>query len=243
MFIGQNSLSRQMQWSIRSAQPSHKLIPMPPTRALVAGATGLVGRALVRRLAADAAWTEIHALTRRELPAELRLPRVHATPIDYAELEGGRDLPPAEQVFCALGTTMRQAGSRYAFRRVDLGYPLALARAALAGGASHFLLVSAAGANPRSRIFYSRVKGELEEAVRGLGYRSVTIARPSLLLGARTERRLGEQVGRIAGLVAPPSWRPVRATQVAAALIVAARADRPGTYVLSNAELREAPDA
>jgi uncharacterized protein YbjT (DUF2867 family) len=205
--------------------------------ALIAGATGLVGQALVRRLSADPAWSEVRALVRRELPAELAAPTVVPVTVDYTRLDPPPAWAAADQVFCALGTTMRQAGSREAFRRVDFDYPVALARAALAQEARHYLLVTAVGASAESRFFYNRVKGEVEEAILALGYRSVTIARPSLLLGPRKETRLGEQVAKVLGVLAPARWKPVEATSVAAALVEAARRDLPGVRVLENPEL------
>ena len=210
--------------------------------ALVAGATGLVGRELVRQLVADGGWREVRALVRRPLPPAMSHSRVVAVTVDYAGLEPAPEWAAADHVFCALGTTMRQAGSAEAFRRVDLEYPVALARAALARGARHFLLVSAVGAARGSRVFYNRVKGEVEDAITALGFGSVTIARPSLLLGSRSESRPGEQVGRIVGLVAPPRWRPVPAARVARALLEAAKHARRGVRYLENPELRAAAE-
>jgi uncharacterized protein YbjT (DUF2867 family) len=209
-----------------------------PAVAVVAGATGLVGQALVRQLAADGAWREVRALTRRDLPAGLALPGVVPVRVDYSRLDPSPDWAAGDHVFCALGTTMRQAGSAEAFRRVDLDYPVALARAALASGARHFLLVTAVGASTDSRFFYNRVKGEVEAAIGALGFRSVTIARPSLLLGDRGAFRWGEQLGKVAGILAPPRWRPVRADRVARALIAAAKRDQPGVHILENPALR-----
>ena len=170
--------------------------------AVVAGATGLVGQALVRQLAADGGWREVRALTRR-VPAGPADAGVVPVQVDYSRLDPPPTWAAAEHVFCALGTTMRQAGSREAFRRVDFDYPMAVARATLARGARHFLLVSAVGASTDSRFFYNRVKGEVEAAIMGLGFRSVTIARPSLLLGDRGTFRWMEQVGKVAGVFAP----------------------------------------
>lgn len=206
--------------------------------AIVAGATGLVGRALVRQLAHDPAWREVRALVRRVPPGEAGGPTLVQVPVDYERLDPPPSWAAADQVFCALGTTIRQAGSQAAFRRVDYDYPVALARAARASGARHFLLVSAVGADPHSRVFYNRVKGEVETAIAELGFRSVTIARPSLLLGKRAEPRLGEQVGKVLGLLAPARWRPVPAERVARALVEAAREDRPGVRIIENPELR-----
>lgn len=206
--------------------------------AIVAGATGLVGQALVRQLAAEGTWREVRALVRRALSPGLSGPTVVPVQVDYERLDPPPPWAEADHVFCALGTTMRQAGSEAAFRRVDLDYPVALARAARSRGARHFLLVSAVGASPTSRVFYNRVKGEVEAAICRAGFQSVTIARPSLLLGQRGERRLAEQVGRALGILAPPRWRPVAATLVARALVGAAKRDLPGVQVLENRDLR-----
>ena len=212
---------------------------MSESVAIVAGATGLVGSALVEQLAADPTWREVRALVRRT-PPEMSGRMVVPVPVDYSHLDPPPAWAAADHVFCALGTTMRQAGSAAEFRRVDLEFPLALARATLLRGARHFLLVSAVGAAPDSRVFYNRVKGEVEQAVAALGFRAVTIARPSLLLGRRREPRMGEQMGKVLGLLAPPRWRPVRADQVARALLEAARRDEPGVRTLENRELRDA---
>jgi uncharacterized protein YbjT (DUF2867 family) len=189
----------------------------------------------------DAAVAEVRALVRHPLPPESSGARIREYRVDFDELHSHQDWFQVDWVFCALGTTMRAAGSQEAFRRVDYEYPLAIAKLALSGGASHFLLVSAIGANPRSHFFYNRVKGELEEAVRALRYRSLTIARPSLLLGKREEWRLGEEIAKRLGWVLPPRWRPVHASQVAAALLHAARAAIPGVQVLENAALQTFP--
>jgi uncharacterized protein YbjT (DUF2867 family) len=205
--------------------------------ALVAGATGLVGQECLRLLAKDAGVAEVRALVRRPLPPALKAPGVRECIIDFDRLDGHPDWFQVDWAFCALGTTLRQAGSQDAFRRVDFEYALGVAKAARAAGAKHFLLVSAVGADARSRIFYNRVKGELEEAVGRLGYPSLTIARPSLLLGDRSPPRLGEEIGKRLAWLFPPRWRPVRAGQVASALVRAAQADEPGVKILDNTAL------
>jgi uncharacterized protein YbjT (DUF2867 family) len=212
--------------------------------ALVAGATGLVGRECLRLLANDDGVAEVRALVRRPLPHRPG-PNVRECRSDFDRLYEHPDWFHVDWVFCALGTTMRKAGSRSAFRHVDFDYPLAIAKDALEHGASHFLLVSAAGANPRAPIFYYRVKGELEEAVRALGYPSLTIARPSLLLGERGERRFGEELAKLVASLLPSRWRPVHASQVASALVHAAHAPVTGTLILENEVLRTygMPDA
>ncbi len=207
----------------------------------MAGATGLVGRECVRVLSNDVTVALVRALVRHPLPPENVGARVRECRTDFDQLHNHQDWFQVDWVFCALGTTMRAAGSPEAFRRVDYEYPLAIAKLALSRGASHFLLVSAIGANPRSTFFYNRVKGELEDAVRALGYRSLTIARPSLLLGKRQEWRFGEELAKHLGWILPSRWRPVHASQVAAALVRAAHASVPGVQILENAALRTLP--
>lgn len=204
---------------------------------LLAGATGLVGDEILRRLGEDEGVHEVRALVRR--PIEGAVPsKVRAIVADFGALEASSEWFRVDQVFCALGTTIRKAGSQEAFRRVDLEFPRTIAAAARAHGARHFLLVSAIGADPRSRVFYSRIKGELESAVLTLGYPSVTIARPSVLLGPRKERRIGELMMKRAGFLLPAVWKPVEGKQVAAALVRAAREDAPGVRILDNIALR-----
>lgn len=209
-----------------------------PTTVLVAGATGLVGRECVKLLAADDTVAEVRALVRRPRPTTDATPRVRECLIDFDAFDPHGECFRVDQVFCALGTTLRDAGSRAAFRRVDYDYPLRIAEAAFAAGARHCLLVSAVGADPHSHFFYNRVKGELEEAILQLGYPAVTIARPSLLLGPRETKRPGEEFGKRLGWLLPERWKPVPAAQVALALVRAAHADAPGVHILTNRMLR-----
>jgi uncharacterized protein YbjT (DUF2867 family) len=215
---------------------------MSPTSAqrsvLLAGATGLVGGEVVKQLEADQTVTRIVIIGRRPSPSAT--PRITTRIVDFDRLEADADVFAVDQIVCALGTTMKQAGSKEAFRRVDLEYPLRLARLGLAGGARHFLLVSALGANAESRIFYNRVKGELEDTLRTMGYRSVTIVRPSLLLGKRTDFRLVERLGMIVGEVIPGRYRPVKARDVARALATAARIDEPGLHIIESEDIKAA---
>ena len=206
---------------------------------LLAGATGLVGGEYLRLLSSDDSVKEIRAIVRRPLPSELRLPNVSVHVVDFNKIEATPDTFKIDQVFCALGTTIRIAGSQEAFRRVDFDYPLKIARLALEQGAQHFLLVSALGANAHSRVFYNRVKGELEEAIGKLGYRSVTIARPFLLLGDRDEFRIGEEIGKRLKWFFPKKWQPVQAARVASALVNASRDDSSGILILENRDLHK----
>lgn len=208
---------------------------------LVAGASGLVGGAVLRRLLADASGPRVVAVVRR--PLELVSPRLDVVVADFDQLER-TGLPPTDTAFCALGTTMAKAGSPEAFRAVDLDAVVAFARAARRAGATRFLAVSALGADPRSRVFYNRVKGEAEEALGAVGFEGLALLRPSLLLGAREETRPAERaaaaVTRLVpwGLAGPLSrWRPVPADAVAVALLAIGGQPLRGVRVVENEEI------
>ena len=209
-------------------------------KVVVAGSTGLVGRATIDALLARPEVVAVTALVRRPWRDAPPHPKLSVAVIDFDRTEESAPLLGGDALVCALGTTRKQAGSEAAFRRVDHDYPVALGRVARAAGTRHYLLVSALGSNPASRVFYNRVKGETEADILKLGFPCITIARPSLLLGARAEFRLGEVLGRIAGLLAPPRWRPVHATSVAASLVEAVLRGAPGVEVLENRRLRAA---
>jgi uncharacterized protein YbjT (DUF2867 family) len=209
---------------------------------LLAGATGLIGRELMQLLLSQIPALRLHALVRR-VPA-VADERVHWLPVDFARLP---TLPAAEEAWCCLGTTIKQAGSQAAFRAVDHDAVLAFARAARAAGARRFGVVSALGASPRSAGFYNRVKGEMEAAVATLGFDSVVIARPSLLSGDRGALgqpvRTGEQLALwltapIAGLI-PKGVRPIKARTVARGMMVALHQQQPGVRIVESGELQE----
>lgn len=207
-----------------------------PSIALL-GATGLVGRHTLDLLAADPYFSRVVVLARRKF-AEAMAPRVEAHIVEFERLHERPDLLGVDQVICALGTTIKAVGgSKEKFRAVDYGIPLAAAKIAQQQGARHFLLVSALGASAESRVFYSRVKGELEDALRTLPFRSVTILRPSLLLGDRSEFRLGEEVAKRFAFLVPGKYRPIHARDVAAALVRSAREDVPGLHILESDEI------
>ena len=149
----------------------------------------------------------------------------------------------ADDVFCALGTTIKKAGSQAAFYTVDFTYPYALAQLALQQGANHFLMVTAHGANPKSKIFYNRVKGEVEQALQRLNYPRLTIFRPSILLGDRQEFRLGEAFAKpITSLFAwalPESLKPVTDDAVALAMLEFANRSGSGFRVVESNEIRQ----
>lgn len=202
--------------------------PASTRTALLAGATGLVGSHVLEELLADPTWARVVTVGRRA--TDRHHEKLEQRIVDLSAIEAHSDLPRADDVFCCLGTTIRQAGSQEAFRRVDHDFVLGLARAGLQIGATQFLLVSAIGADPQARVFYSRVKGEVEVAVRALPYRAVQIFRPGLLLGHRTEFRLGERIAMYLAPLAQPllmgplrRYRSIRAHDVARAMVRIAR--------------------
>jgi uncharacterized protein YbjT (DUF2867 family) len=213
--------------------------PQKKKTALLAGATGLVGSHILRLLTADVSIAEVRVLVRRPLPDAGTGPRVRELIADFDHLDKHREWFQVDLVFSALGTTIGKAGSQAAFRKVDFNYPLEIARLARSAGAMQFLFVSALGADARSFVFYNKVKGELEEAIKDLGYPSVTIARPSLLLGERRERRFGEELSKKFAWLLPPAWAGVQAAQVATALVQASHEARPGVRILENREMRK----
>jgi uncharacterized protein YbjT (DUF2867 family) len=201
-------------------------------RAIVAGATGLVGSQLLRLLLEDSRYDQVIALTRK--PLAMNHPKLREERVTLDTLATALPNMKADDWFCALGTTRKQAGSQEAFRMVDYEYPLALGRQAAETGAAQFLLISAPGASPSSSIFYSRVKGEVERDLADLGLPKLHIFRPSLLLGQRSEHRRGERFWGVAMKALNPlligSWRKYRAVQgeaVAAAMIRTANDNSP----------------
>jgi uncharacterized protein YbjT (DUF2867 family) len=213
------------------------------TIALVAGASGLVGRALLTQLL-DADAATVHALLRRDVRDLPASPRLHAHRIDFAQ---PATLPRADELYIALGTTTKVAGSKEAFRAVDLHAVVNVARAARDAGVERCAVVSALGADAQSKVFYNRVKGEMETALRALRFERLVIARPSLLAGAREALgqavRPGERLSLalLAPVAAwlPASVRPIEAAVVARAMRVALRTEGLSTQVLESGALQQ----
>ncbi|QRN95133.1 oxidoreductase [Archangium violaceum] len=209
--------------------------------AVVAGASGLVGGSLLDTLLDSPRYREVLSLGRR--PLSRQHPKLVQRTVDFARL-AEEPLPPVDDAFCCLGTTIKKAGSQEAFRAVDHDAVLAFARAAKQAGARRFLVVTALGANPRSRVFYNRVKGEVEEALKGLGFESLVILQPSLLLGERAESRPGERAAIVASrvlapLLRPLGSRPIEARTVARAMLALALDAPQGVRLAPSGELQE----
>jgi len=208
---------------------------MASDTALVAGATGLVGKLCLETLLECGYYQQVIALARR--PLDRRHPRLTEMIVDFDKLQE-IDPFPAGDVFCALGTTIRRAGSQAAFMKVDFEYPRTIASRSATAGSKIFVLVSSVSADPRSPNFYLRVKGELENAIIALPFESTHIFRPSFLIGERAETRLGES---IAAAIARPlrftmvgplrKYRPMPAATLARAMAAATRESAPGRHI------------
>ncbi|WP_282344691.1 MULTISPECIES: oxidoreductase [Pseudomonas] len=207
---------------------------LTPQRILIAGATGLTGEHLLDRLLDEPTVECVLAPTRRPLAEH---PRLHNPVGELAallpRLEG-----PVDTAFCCLGTTIKQAGSQEAFSAVDHELVLAFAERARALGARHLLVISAIGADAQSSVFYNRVKGETEAALLAQDWPQLTLARPSMLLGARQEFRLGERLAAPLSRVLPGKWQGIEATVLARALWRLALEEQPGARIVESDDLR-----
>lgn len=214
---------------------------MIPRKALIVGATGLIGNHLLQYLFNDPTYSEVTALV-RNTPLLKKHRKLKEVISDFSNLEKTLSTVTANDVFCCLGTTIKKAGSQDAFRKVDFSLVIDVARVMRQQGAEQFIVISAMGANSSSKVFYNRIKGEMEEALKGLGYPCVRIIRPSLLLGHRAEFRFGERIL----IMMSPLWklllvgslkkyRPVEADAVARFMVKVAK-DEPvaGVYVYEN---------
>ncbi|MCI0696437.1 oxidoreductase [candidate division KSB1 bacterium] len=211
--------------------------------ALLLGASGLVGGHCLKRLLDDTAYDKVTALVRK--PLALHHAKLEQQVVDFSRLQNYAPLVKAHDVFCCLGTTIKKAGSQAAFRQVDFTYPFETAKIAAANGAEQFLIVTSLGANPASRIFYNRVKGEVEAAIAPLAFRAVHIFRPSLLLGERQEFRLGEKLAErvtkiFSFLFVGPlrKYRPIKASVVAAAMIAVAKRNLAGNNIFESDQIQ-----
>lgn len=212
--------------------------------AIIAGASGLVGGLCLEIILNDDRYDTVIAPVRKQLPVENPKLRQHI--VDFDDLRASAGIFRGDDLFCCLGSTMKKAGSREAFRKVDYDYPRALAGISLEHGIKRFLIVSALGADPGSKIFYNRVKGDVEAAVRSMPFEAVHIFRPSMLLGARFESRPAERIGgammrALAFLMAGPlkNYRAITAEAVARAMVEAAHSGARGVVVHESGEMQK----
>lgn len=206
--------------------------------AAVVGATGVVGSELLQALCADPQFTTVHTLGRNAPQFVAAMPdKLRHHSIDFAQLDAAT-WPRADVLFCCLGTTIRQAGSQAGFQQVDYDFVLNAAQCALQARTPALMLVSAMGANPASRVFYNRVKGQIEQAVVGLGFQSVAIFRPSLLRATRREFRPGERLAlhvmKLGDYLLPKKYRSVQAAAVARAMLMQAKTKTRGVQIIES---------
>lgn len=208
--------------------------------AMVLGATGLAGKAVTEELLNHEDWDEVRVLLRT--PLALEHPKLKQNIIEWDHLAKYSELfKDVHSVFCCLGTTIKKAGSQEKFERVDLQYPLEAATLAKENGAKQFLLISSMGASAKSRIYYNRIKGKVEDGLIAIGFQGMHIFRPSLLLGHREEFRLGERVA--AGLMKAmdrlmvgdaAKYRAIQGATVAKAMVNIASAETQGLHIYMN---------
>ncbi|PLT30462.1 NAD-dependent epimerase/dehydratase family protein [Peribacillus deserti] len=210
--------------------------------ALIAGASGLIGSELMHLLLNSNEYAEVISLVRT--PQHIKHPKLKERIIHFDELKTYEDSLTADDVFCCLGTTIKNAKTREAMYKVDVEYPVSLAQLAYNRGAEQFLIVSSMNANPDSFIWYSKIKGELELKIRKVPFHSVSIFRPSLLLGSRKEFRLGERIGTVlysaVGILFQgplKKYRAIHAKTVALAMYKSAAAKEAGVTVFSSEEI------
>jgi len=214
--------------------------------ALIAGSTGLVGRELLLLLIEDKSYEKIIAFVRKE--NSYRHEKLVQVITDFNNLnEVSKHFKGVDEVFCCLGTTMKNAGSKEAFKKVDLDYPLALAELADENSCEGFYCISSMGADSKSRVFYNRVKGLMEEKVSSLKIPSIYFFRPSLLIGYREEVRIAERIAiALFRALAFIFWGPLKnlkgitAVKVASAMKQAAKESRPGVNVILSGAMQEA---
>ena len=207
--------------------------------AVLAGATGLVGGECLRRLLASDRYSQVVVVSRRKVERPDRNPKLRQAIVEFDRLSDVRDRLHGDHVFCALGTTIRKAGSKARFREVDFEYPLRLAQFTRKQRATHFSIVSALGASLASPFFYSRVKGEVEQGLQQMGWPSLGIFRPSVIAGERAESRPLERVGEHLLRFAPATWRPVSAADIAAAMVNVALRSSPGVTIVESRNIPE----
>lgn len=209
--------------------------------ALLAGGTGLIGSQLLKLLVEDERYMSVKCLTRNKLPLEHE--KISVIQTDGSNLNDLASTLQADDVFCCLGTTIKKAKTKEAFKKIDFEYPLHLANLSKAGGASQFLLVSSLGADVGSSVFYNQVKGEVEAAIESVGFKTFHVFRPSLLLGPRAEERSSEDAAklffRLFGFLVPRKYKAIDSAKVANAMWQMAKKDELGNFVHESTSLQQ----
>ncbi|HRN27810.1 MAG TPA: NAD(P)H-binding protein [Ignavibacteriaceae bacterium] len=198
--------------------------------AIVIGATGLVGSYITLKLLDDSRYSKVKVFVRNSL--EVKHPKLEEHIVDFEKLDLWKDEIKGDELYSALGTTIKKAGSKNAQYKIDFTYQYETAKAAAKNGVKSYMLISSAGANYKSSNFYLRMKGNLDEKVQLLNFKKIRIFRPSILVGLRSEKRVGESIGiKIAGLItriipALKRYKPIKASIVAEAMIVSANQNK-----------------
>ena len=207
--------------------------------ALVIGASGLVGKQVVQQLSESNQYEKLKVLLRSKMVLEH--PKIEQIIIDFNEISGLTTT--ADDVFCCLGTTMAKAGSKEAFYQVDYTFPLEIAKRMLQNGAEKFAIVTAMGASASSFVYYNKVKGQIEDTLKSLDYQRLVIVRPSMLLGERQEKRLGETIGKVVmksiDFLTPKKYKAVYDKQVAAAMIHAVLTETKKLQIIESDKLQD----
>lgn len=206
--------------------------------ALIVGATGLIGGHLTQKLLNHPSYAKVKVLVRK--PLDYQHPKLEQIIVNFDNFD--KSLVMADNVFCCLGTTMKQAGSKEAFYKVDFTYPFEIAKAALQNGAQQYLIVTAMGADAKSLFYYNRVKGEIEKALTDLNFPTLLIFRPSLLLGERKDSRAGEGFATIImkafDFLTPKKYKAINGETVANAMLDLAQKGIKGKQILESGEMQ-----
>jgi uncharacterized protein YbjT (DUF2867 family) len=215
--------------------------------ALLVGASGLVGGHCLQLLLEEPSYTKVTVLVRKPLTTLHEKLIQHV--IDFSELETLGGCLNIDDVYCCLGTTIKKAGTQEAFKKVDFDYPVKFAALTQHCGADQFLIVTSLGADPHSRIFYNRVKGDVEEAIRKMQFKAFHVFRPSLLLGDRKEHRAGEKFGTFTMTALKPvmirslrKYRAIQARDVAQAMVRVAQMDLQGVHIFESDQIQKIAD-
>lgn len=209
--------------------------------AFIAGSTGLIGNQLLQLLLDDSFYSEVKAISRN--PLTINHPKLKNIVMDVDGLAQHANQLQADDVFCCLGTTIRKAGSKDAFRKIDYEYPLTLAKILKELGAKHYSLITALGADKNTSVFYNRVKGEVEDAISQIDFQSYHVFRPSLLMGPRSETRSGEEAGKVFfklfGFLIPLKYKGIESIKVARAMLHFAKQNQSGKFIHESKELQQ----